>query len=156
MKKFLVLSLVTLFVAGSLFSGAKKKYGTELTLKQTTKISEIVANPDKFNGKRVLVSGPIVDVCKERGCWIKVGSDKEFESIRFKVQDGVIVFPLDLKGKNAVAEGVVSVRTISVEDQIKSGEEMAKEEGKTFDRSTVTGVKTVLQIKGEGAQVDVK
>ncbi len=156
MKKIFIVSIVALFVAGSLFGGAKKKYGTELTLKQTTKISEIVANPDKFNGKKVLVSGPIVDVCKERGCWIKVGSDKEFESIRFKVQDGVIVFPLDLKGKNAVAEGVVSVRKISVEDQIKSGEEMAKEEGTTFDRSTVTGVKTVLQIKGEGAEVEVK
>lgn len=156
MKKILFVSILALIVAGSLLGGAKKKYGKELTLKQTTKVSEIVANPEKFDGKRVLVAGPIVDVCKERGCWIKIGSDKEFESIRFKVQDGVIVFPLDLKGKSAVAEGVVSVKKISVEEQIKSGEEMAKEEGTTFDKSTVTGVKTVLQIKGEGAQVDVK
>ncbi len=156
MKKILFVSILALLVAGSLLGGAKKKYGKELTLKQTTKVSEIVANPEKFDGKRVLVAGPIVDVCKERGCWIKIGSDKEFESIRFKVQDGVIVFPLDLKGKSAVAEGIVSVKKVSVEDQIKSGEEMAKEEGTTFDKSTVTGVKTVLQIKGEGAQVDVK
>lgn len=156
MKRILFVSILSLLIVCSLLGGAKKKYGKEITLKEPTKISEIVAHPEKFDGKRVLVSGPIVDVCKERGCWIKIGSDKEFESIRFKVQDGVIVFPLDLKGKSAIAEGIVSVKKVSVEDQIKSGEEAAKEEGTTFDRSTVTGVKTILQIKGEGAQVEVK
>ena len=101
----------------------------------------------------MLVEGPIVDVCKERGCWIKIGSDKEFESIRIKVDDGVIIFPLGAKGKNALAEGVVSVRTISVEDQIEQGEHHAKEEGTTFDKSTVKGPKTIIQIKGEGAVI---
>ena len=94
-----------------------------------------------------------MDVCKERGCWIKVASDKEFESIRFKVDDGVIVFPLDAKGKTARAEGVVSVKTFSKEDLIKQGEEQAQEEGTKFDPSTVTGPKTVVQIKGEGAVI---
>jgi hypothetical protein len=155
MNKILLLSIITVLLASAAFGGGKK-YGKELTVKQPTKISEIVANPEKFNGKRVLVNGPIVDVCKERGCWIKIGSDKEFESIRFKVEDGVIVFPLDLKGKNTSAEGIVSVKTLSVEEQIKSGKMMAKEEGTTFDESTVKGPKTILQIKGEGAQVDGK
>lgn len=155
MNKVLLLSIITLMLASAAVSG-NKKYGKEMTVKQATKISEIVANPEKFNGKRVMVKGPIVDVCKERGCWIKIGSDKEFESIRFKVDDGVIVFPLDLKGNNAAAEGVVSFRTVSVEDQITSGKKMAEEEGTTFDESTVKGPKTILQIKGEGAQVDVK
>lgn len=156
MKKILIIAVISLLITATAFSGGKKKYGTELTLKQTTKVSEIVANPEKFNGKRVQVQGPIVDVCKERGCWVKIGSDKEFESIRFKVDDGVIVFPLEIKGQNAVAEGVVSVRTISVEEQIKSGKKMAEEEGTTFDESTVKGPKTVLMIKGEGAQVETK
>ncbi len=64
---------------------------------------------DAFNGKRVKVEGPIVDVCSEKGCWIAIGSDKEFQTIRFKVDDGVIVFPMTLKGSNAVVEGVVTV-----------------------------------------------
>lgn len=156
MKKIFLISLVSLLMIGLVFSGSKKKFGKEITLKETTKVSEIVAHPEQFDGKRVLVKGPIVDVCKERGCWIKIGSDKEFESIRFKVQDGVIVFPLDIKGKSAVAEGIVSVKNYTVEELIKSGEETAKEEGKTFDASSVKGPKTVLQIKGEGARVDVQ
>ena len=156
MKKLFFISIVSLLLVGLIFSGSKKKFGKEITLKETTKISEIVAHPEKYDGQRVLVKGPIVDVCKERGCWIKIGSDKEFESIRFKVEDGVIVFPLEIKGKSAVAEGVVSVKKYSVEELIKSGEEHAKKEGTTFDASTVKEPKVVLQIQGEGALVEVK
>ncbi len=57
------------------------------------------------------------------------------------------------KGKNATAEGVVSVKTYSKEELIKQGEMHAKEEGTTFDPATVTGPKTVIQIKGEGAVI---
>ena len=71
----------------------------------------------------------------------------------FKVEDGVIVFPMEVKGKTAVAEGVVSVVTTSVEDQIDQGKKHAKETGEEFDPASVKGPKTVIQIKGEGAIV---
>jgi hypothetical protein len=150
-----VIALVTtvLLTATLALAGGQKRYGKDLTLKEKTKISDILASPEKFKGKRVLVEGPVVDVCKERGCWIKIGSDKEFESVRIKVDDGVIIFPLDAKGKTAQAEGVVSVRTFSVEDLIKQGEEQAKEEDTKFDPSSVKGPKTIIQIKGEGAVI---
>ena len=133
--------------------GAEKKFGKKITLKEKTKISDIIANPEKYHGKKVLVEGPITDVCKMRGCWIRLGSDKEFETMTFKVEDGVIVFPMEIKGKTALAEGVVSVATTSVEDQIEQGKKHAKESGEEFDPSSVKGPKTVIQIKGEGAVV---
>ena len=146
------------FLALALFatvglSAAAKKYGKPVTLKETTKISDIYANPDQFNGKRVKVQGPIVDVCAERGCWIAIGSDQEFQTLRFKVDDGVIVFPLAIKGQNAVVEGVLTVTTLSEAAQIEQGEHMAKEKKTTFDPKTVKGPKTSVQIKGEGAEV---
>jgi hypothetical protein len=143
--------LVSLLLIGAIAFAAPKNYGKKVTLKEKTRVSDILANPEKFANKKVLVEGTVVDVCKERGCWIKISSDKEFESIRFKVDDGVIVFPMDAKGKSAAAEGVVSVKTYSKEDLIKQGEMHAKEEGTTFDPATVTGPKTTVQIKGEGA-----
>ncbi len=156
MKNILYISAAMVLILSAAFAGGKKQYGKELTVAETTPISAIIADPEQYQGKKVKVKGPIVDVCKERGCWIKVGSDKEFESIRFKVDDGVIVFPLDVKGRPVVAEGVVSFKKISVEEQIKSGEEHAKKEGTTFDRSSVKGVKTILQINGEGAEVETR
>ena len=109
MRSYIIALFVFLFVTVSL-AGGGKKYGKALTLKETTKISEILAKPEAYNGKRLLVEGSIVDVCKERGCWIKIASDKEFESLTFKVDDGVIVFPLDAKGKKAHGEGVLALR----------------------------------------------
>lgn len=149
----LILLVSFLSMAALARAGDEKKYGDDLSLKESTKISEILASPEQYHGKKVLVEGPVIDVCQERGCWIKIGSDKEFESIRLKVDDGVIIFPMDAKGKNALAEGIVSVRTVSKEDQIKQGEYLAKEEGTTFDPSTVKGPKTVIQIKGLGAVI---
>ena len=103
-----------------------KKYGTALTLTEVTKISDIYANPDKFAGKRVQVEGPVVDVCAEMGCWLALGSDKESQVLRFKVEDGVIVFPMTAKGKKAKVEGILTV---------------------------TKGTETTIQIKGEGAIV---
>lgn len=144
---FLLLVVVALDAADA------KKYGKELTLKEKTKISDILATPEKYDGKLVQVEGAIVAVCEHRGCWIKISSDKEFESIRFKVEDGVIVFPMEIKGQNVVAEGIVSVKKISKEDLIKQGEKHAKEEGIKFDPSTVKGPQTIIQLNGEGAVV---
>jgi hypothetical protein len=178
MRRVLSIALMVTLVAGIGLSAATKKYGTPLTLKETTKISDIYAKPEAFSGKRVQVKGPIVDVCAERGCWIAIGSDKEFQTLRFKVDDGVIVFPMDAKGLTAVVEGVLSVRTLSVEEQrealkstheahmagmepAKAGEHagmgMGKEKEKgakeSVDPKSITGPKTVIMIKGEGAEV---
>jgi hypothetical protein len=148
-----LISTIALALLFTVAIAAPKNYGKKITLKEKTKISEILANPKDFDGKRVLVEGNVVGVCEKRGCWIKIASDKEFESIRLKVEDGVIVFPMSAKGKSALAEGVVSVKTYSKEDLIKQGEMHAKEEGTTFDPATVTGPKTTVQINGEGARI---
>jgi len=54
---------------------------------------------------------------------------------------------------NAKVEGVLAVSLLSEADQIKQGEEMAREKKTTFDPKTVKGPKTSIQIKGEGAEV---
>ena len=77
------------------------------------------------------------------GCWLAIGSDKDQEAIRFKVEDGVIVFPMSAKGKQARVEGILSVTVVTEGQQIAKGE----------DAKTVKGPKKTVQIKGEGAVV---
>ncbi len=154
MKHRLVVTAVALVMCAAIgFAAGPKKYGKPLTLKDTTKISDILAAPDTYNGKLVKVQGPIVGVCEMKGCWIAIGSDQEFQSIRFKVDDGVIVFPMDAKGLTATVEGLVTVAVLSEAEQIAQGEEMAREMKTTFDPKTVKGPKTSIQIKGEAAEV---
>jgi hypothetical protein len=151
-----VKNLVTaavLLCATTLLAAEATRYGKPLTVKETTTVSDILANPGQYDGKRVKVEGAVVDVCKMRGCWIKIAGDKDFESIQFKVDDGVITFPASARGKTALIEGVVSVTTQSVEEQKTHGEHLAKEQGKPFDPKSVTGPKTVIMLKGEGAEI---
>lgn len=107
-----VLSLLSLCLAVRV-SADVEKFGKPLTLKETTKISDIYANPEKYQDKRVKVEGKITDVCTDMGCWIAIAGDKtgnkDAAVLRFKVDDGVIVFPVAIKGKMVVAEGIISV-----------------------------------------------
>jgi hypothetical protein len=153
MHRYAAVAVALVLCASLASAAAAKKYGKPITLKEATKISDIYAKPDTFNGKRVKVEGPIVDVCSEKGCWIAIGGDKEFQSIRFKVDDGVIVFPMTAKGSNAVVEGVVAVTTLSVADQVEQGQHMAQEKKVPFDAKTVKGPKVSIMIKGEAAEI---
>lgn len=141
--------------ATSALAQANTDYGKALTLKTKTPISAILKDPKAYHGKRVLVEGTIVEVCEERGCWIRIASDKEFESMRFKVEDGLITFPLDAKGKLVLAEGIVSMKTLTREQAVAQAREAAKERGQlaTFDPARIKGPVTDVQLTGEGARV---
>ena len=151
MKKTLFIVLALLISTS--FAGGGKKYGKEITLKEKTKVSEILAAPEKYVGKKVLIEGAVVDVCSKRGCWIEIGSDKQFEKIKVKVKDGEIVFPMEEKGKDAVVEGEVYKISLTKEQALERAKEEAKEHGTKFDPSSVTGPVTFYQIKGIGAEI---
>jgi hypothetical protein len=153
MKKISLLLIACLILSISVYAGDGKKYGNELTLKEKTKISNIYENPGKYIGKKVLVEGTIVDVCAKRGCWLELSSDKEFQKIKIKVNDGEIIFPMEARGKKALVEGEVYEIKMTKEEAIERAEHEAEEKGIKFDPSTVKGPTTVYQIKGLGAVI---
>jgi len=155
MQKYLVMFAFTILLTVSLIAKDVTKYGKEITAKEKVKVSEILEKPDSFVGKKVLVEGTILNVCEKRGCWIELASDKEFESIRVKVEDGVIVFPMEAKGQKALVEGEVVSFTVEADESECSGTDCKDEEkGKKEDcKSEKKHVKTVYQIQGIGAEI---
>ena len=131
-----------------------KTYGKSLTLSEITKVSTIMADPDIYVGKTVLVKGVVVDVCSHRGCWMDIASDAPFEKIQIKVADGDIVFPLDAKGKQAVVEGVLEKLEYSKEQIIQWRLHHAEVHGETFDPKSVTSGETYYRIRGIGAVIE--
>ena len=85
------------------------------------------------------------------GC--PLASDEEFEELRIKVDDGVIVFPMQAKGKRAVAEGEFTKIEMTMEQTLAYREHHAQEHGEEFDPSTVTEPLTYYQIKATGAVI---
>ena len=137
--------------AASPFEG--ELFGEALTLTEITPISVIHDAPGDFVGERVLVEGQVVAVCESRGCWIDVESDREFEKIQIKVDDGVIVFPMSLRGRTALVEGTVERLDLTHEEAIAAAEHRAEEKGESFDPASVTGPETIYRIRGIGAVV---
>jgi len=152
MKKTLA-ALVLLALAASPALAATK-YGKPLSDAAAVKLSELMAKPDAYVGKVVKVEGLVTEVCPKRGCWINVAGDKEFQTIRVKVEDGVIVFPLTDKGKKVVAEGTFTKMELTKEQAIERAKHEAEEKGTKFDPASITGPLTVYQIQGTGAVVE--
>jgi len=129
-------------------------YGEPLTGDDTMKISALLADPDPYVGETVRVEGLVTGVCEKRGCWITLASDKEFEEIRIKAEDGVIVFPISAKGHHAVAEGVLSRIEMSMEQTLQYQQHHAEEHGEEFDPASVTEPLVFYQIDVTGAVID--
>ncbi len=152
MKIKCLITILLGFILINFKSFAQVKLGKELTLNEKTKISGILSNPTDYIGKKVLVEGEVLAVCKMAGCWMEV-TDENGKKIRVKVKDGEIVFPEEAIGKTAVVEGEVYKIELDEEQAKNYLEHMAEDAGEEFDESSVKGPMTLYQIKGFGAVI---
>jgi len=148
-----VVLIVLLLAAWPAVAKKGTDYGEGLTGKDTVKISKLLSEPDPYVGETVRVKGVVTGVCEKRGCWISLASDQEFEELRIKVDDGVIVFPMEAKGKKAIAEGVFTKIEMSIEQTVAYKQHHAEEHGEEFDPASVTEPMVYYQIKATGARV---
>lgn len=149
----MIVTVVLLFLVAA--AAGDKKYGKSLMVKKATPIAELLGKPELFEGQKVLLEGEITEVCQKKGCWIKLKDASSETEIQVKVEDDVIVFPKDGKGKKVRAEGVVSVTVLTEEERRAKAEHEAEEQGKLkeFDASKIVGSVTVVRIEGEGAEI---
>ncbi len=130
-----------------------KVYGKGVTQPTSVSIAAIMKTPSAYAGKTVRVEGLVVDVCSKRGCWVELAGEAPGQKLKFKVDDGVMVFPMTARGKYAVAQGVVEVNKLSLEETRKSALHVASEKGKKLDPKTITEPRTVVRLAGTGAVV---
>jgi hypothetical protein len=97
--------LAALGLSAGALAAEGTKYGEGVSLKEATPIAQLMAHPDDYVGKKIRVDGVVSAVCEEMGCWIEIKEADASKGLRFKVEDGVIVFPVTAKGKKASAEG---------------------------------------------------
>jgi hypothetical protein len=128
-------------------------YGSPLAKVETLTVADIVKRAGELNGKQVRVEGTISDVCAKRGCWIRIADEAGPAEITFKVDDGVMVFPMDAKGRWAAADGTVRRTELTLEQTRSRLAEEAKESGKPFDPASVKEGLVSVRLLGIGARV---
>lgn len=135
-----------------LFSPVADSYGKPAspeTLEIT--IEQLMANPEAYLGKMVMVRGEVREVCPMKGCWLDV-SDKD-NKVRVKVRDGEIVFDQKLVGKQVKAYGTVYKFDLTREEAVGYFKHLAEEKNEAFDPASITEGTTIYQIGGIGVNV---
>lgn len=144
MKKVLMMALVA--VATMAMTAVEEKFGAGVTLKESTPIADVVKNPDAFVGKTIRIDGTATAVCQHMGCWMAVSESDTADAptVRLKVEDGVIVFPVTAKGKAVSAQGVFEKIAATDAEAKEAASEHAKHQAKAA---------ATYQLKATGAIV---
>jgi hypothetical protein len=100
-------------------------YGAGTTAEGAIPVDELAKKmeQDKYKGK---VTGKVVEVCQEKGCWMKV-EQANGEKLMVKFKDYGFFMPKDIVGKEIVLDGEASVKEVSV----KQLQHYAKDAGKS-------------------------
>ena len=151
MKKIYFL-LISLFLQQAIF--AAQEFGKKFDTSSLTPISKLIAQTESYKDKDVVIKGMITNVCSYRGCWMEFASDKKYQTLRLKVRDGDMVFPVNAKGKTAYAIGKISSRTFSKKQLITMAEKRAKATKKKADLTKITGPKTFYQFSPTGVRIE--
>jgi hypothetical protein len=101
---------------------------------------------NRFEGK---VSGKVVDVCREKGCWMKL-EKADGQTMMVKFRDYGFFMPKDIVGKDVVVDGEATVKEVSV----KQLQHYAKDAGKPQEEiKKITTPKKELQFVAKGVLV---
>ena len=156
MRLRLLSSLLVLAVSPALADTCEKvSYGAGVTLTEATTVPAILAQPAAFVGKEVRVEGAVKEVCAMAGCWMELEAGDGGQTLKVKVKDGDMVFPVTARGKQAVAQGKVEDLEMSRAKYVKYLEHAAEEKGGKFDEASLRGDGPfhVYQLAGSGAQI---
>ena len=152
MRLVALIAALVMVAAPAVAGETGKTYGKGVSSNEIIKVSDLVADADKYIGQTVRVEGVVIDVCAKRGCWMDLKSDGG--KVRIKVDDGVMVFPMDAKGKTAVAEGVFTKIEMTPDEALAHAKHQAEEKGQTVETAQVKDAPTVVyQIAGTGAVI---
>ncbi|WP_274052358.1 DUF4920 domain-containing protein [Thalassomonas haliotis] len=144
-------SLVVLMLLASWQGQAKQvTFGAGADMDKLVEVSTLLASPKKYQSEPSTISGKVVKVCKKRGCWMDLATDKPYQSLTIKVPDGKMVFPMSAIGKTAYATGTLSERKLDVAQAREYLAHRAQENQTAFDPASVSEGMTVYRFSPQG------
>lgn len=99
-------------------------YGAGISSGGAIAVNEIEKNikNNKFEGK---VTGKVVEVCQEKGCWMKIDRGNG-EKLMVKFKDYGFFMPKNIVDKEVVLDGEATVNEVSVKQQRHYAEDAGK------------------------------
>ena len=99
---------------------------------------------DEHAGKKVCLTGKVTAVCKKKGCWMVLTDGPT--KVRIKFRDYGFFMPLDCEGREAILDGDLAVKEVSVAE-IKH---LLEDEGKHDEAKKVDKPRHELTVMADG------
>jgi len=126
------------------------KRGAPIGNAKKVSLANVLASPEKFSGKAVLVEGVIVRSCKMEGCWAELAAEKSAtKSVRVQMKGHAFFIPLQSAGSFARAEGVFTVKTLTKAEV----DHLVNEDGAKFDNRNPDGTVTEVSFEASGIEL---
>ena len=107
---------------------------------------ETLSETDTLETKFV---GTVVDVCKSKGCWMKLNLNNE-EEVMVKFKDYGFFVPKDIEGREVIVNGIAFVDLMNIDDQ----KHYAKDAGKSQeDIERITKPKKTFTFEADGVLI---
>lgn len=118
--KTALLATVALLLCGCSLT-PHSDYGTPLSLSdnQTIEVGEVLANPDTYDGKFLRISGVVTEVCKPKGCWLRMSGTGDAKNVfvKFHCPIGGRLIPMEAVGLPVVVEGKVQMTKVDEDER---------------------------------------
>ena len=125
-------------------------YGNKVKAKGAIPLAELVSQLEKESSMpEAKISAKIVEVCPNKGCWLKLELP-DGKQATVKMKDYGFFVPLAAKGKTVVIEGQAAIKTVSVKELRHFAEDAKKSQAEI---DAITQPKTEVNILAKGIVV---
>lgn len=114
---------------------------SEAKVISTDELATSLANADAATGN-FKVSGEVVEVCKNEGCWLRLKTASG--SMMVRIKDHSFLVPVSMVGHTVVVEGSAKIKEVSVELQKHYAEDAGKSKAE-IDAITQPAKEPVMQ-----------
>jgi hypothetical protein len=128
----------------------RKVYGEALAPAEPVAITQLLASPEKYQGKPVTVEGHVRKACTRKGCWMELaaGDAPGTQGCRVTFKNYGFFVPTDSAGAKARVQGAVEVDTLSA-----AAVRHYEEEGAMFAGKKPDGTAPEVRLVASGVEM---
>lgn len=125
------------------------KRGSPVGDSERVALADVLKEPRKYEGVRVVIEGTVSRVCKNRGCWVEIKPEGAAdESVRVVFSNHAFFVPKDSESMRFRAEGQFSFKKLSKEEV----EHLIKDDGAKL-KVNADGTSDELSFVAEGVEL---
>ena len=133
----------------NLSQGEVLRRGAALGESPVVKLADVLREPKKYAGKRVIVEGVVERVCEKQACWMEIAPEKGARGVRVQFGDHAFFVPFNSAGLKARTEGEFGIKYLTEAEATHLEREGARNftRDKDGEATEITFVATGLELR---------